>query len=80
MKASRRGSAGGAGSCPSIREGIVSTAGVENAEAIPVTTSAPDNHFGAGPDCRVIPPGFGRVVGGGRCPTVSARVISSAGV
>ena len=34
--------------------------------------SAPDDHFTASPDCRVIGPGRGRVGGAGGCPSVRA--------
>ena len=48
----------GAGDCPTIGDGVISTAGIRiAADAI----SAPDNHFAAGPHCRVIGPGLGRV-------------------
>ena len=42
--------------------------------------SAPDDHFTAGPDCRVIVSGSGRVGGAGGCPTVGAGIVSAAGV
>ena len=42
--------------------------------------SAPDDHFTAGPDCRVIVSGSGRVGGAGGCPTVRAGIVSPAGV
>jgi hypothetical protein len=48
MAVSRRGGIASAGSCPTVRDGIISAATVKNvAERIP---SAPNNHFGAGPD------------------------------
>ena len=46
----RGGRVGSAGGCPTIRDGIVSPAGVQTAEAV---KSAPDDHFTAGPDCRL---------------------------
>ena len=45
-----------------------------------VGSSAPDDHFAAGPDCRVIVSGSGRVGGAGGCPTVGAGIVSPAGV
>ena len=43
-------------------------------------SSAPDDHFTAGPHCRVIASGSGRVGSAGSCPTIGARIVSSAGV
>ena len=42
--------------------------------------SAPDDHFAAGPDCRVLLSGSGRVGGAGGCPTIGAGIVSPAGV
>ena len=42
--------------------------------------SAPDDHFTAGPDCRVNASGSGRVGGAGGCPTIRAGIVSPAGV
>ena len=42
--------------------------------------SAPDDHFTAGPHCRVIVSGIGRVGGAGGCPTIRAGIVSPAGV
>ena len=44
------GRVGGAGGCPTVGAGIVSPAGVKT---VPPSHSAPDDHFAAGPDCRV---------------------------
>ena len=44
------GCVGGAGGCPTVGAGIVSTAGVHKAAAI---ISAPYDHFSASPHCRV---------------------------
>ena len=72
------GRVGGAGGCPTVGDGVVSSAGVEMvAVAVP---SAPDDHFAAGPDCRVTISGSGRVGGAGGCPTVGDGIISAAGV
>ena len=43
-------------------------------------TSAPDDHFTAGPNCRVIVPCLGRVGGAGSCPAISAGIVSPASV
>ena len=42
--------------------------------------SAPDDHFAAGPDCRVTGSASGRVGGAGGGPTVSDGIVLSAGV
>ena len=42
--------------------------------------SAPDDHFTAGPDCRVIASGRGRVGRAGGCPTICAGIVSPASV
>ena len=42
--------------------------------------SAPDDHFTAGPHCRVIASGSGRVGRAGGCPTIRAGIVSPAGV
>ena len=47
---SASGRVGGAGGCPTVGAGIVSAAGVQIAVAV---ISAPDDHFAAGPHCRV---------------------------
>ena len=44
------------------------------------STSTPDDHFAAGPDCRVTVSGSGRVGGAGGCPTIRAGIVSPAGV
>ena len=62
--------------CRTRCSGAVSPAGVQRAVAI----SAPDDHFAAGPDCRVIVSASGRVGGAGGCPTVRAGIVSPAGV
>ena len=55
----------------------VSSTGVQKAAA---TNSAPDDHFTAGPDCRVSDSASGRVGGAGGCPTIRAGIVSPAGV
>src|SRR5947209_6228958 len=42
--------------------------------------SPPDDHFTAGPDCRLTKSGSGRVGGAGGCPTIRARIVSAAGI
>ncbi len=51
MKYSGRGRVGGAGGCPTVGAGIISPAGVQKRQ--PLVNSAPDDHFTAGPHCRV---------------------------
>ena len=82
VKLSGSGRAGGAGSNPVVgagnrQTGAVSPAGVQIAAA---AGSAPDDHFGAGPHCRVKVSGSGRAGGAGSCPTVGAGIVSPAGV
>ena len=43
-------------------------------------SSAPDDHFTAGPDCRVTPSGRGRVSRAGGCPTIGGGIVSPASV
>ena len=43
-------------------------------------SSAPDDHFTAGPHCRVNVSGSGRVGRAGGCPTIRAGIVSPAGV
>ena len=61
------GRVGCASGCPTIGAGIVSASGVEKAAAVP---AAPNDHFTAGPDCRVRSFGHRRVGGAGGCPTI----------
>src|SRR5439155_1739317 len=63
--------------CPTIGARVVSPACIKNAR---VVSPAPDNHFIAGPDCRVNISASGRVGGAGGCPTIGAGVVSPAGV
>ena len=77
MKFSGSGRACGAGGCPTIGAGIISAAGVEKGAA---GESAPDDHFAAGPHCRVRGSAIWRVGGAGGCPTVGAGTVSPAGV
>src|SRR5437763_9868665 len=51
-------------------------AGIRYANGI----SAPNDHFTAGPDCRMIRSGSGRVGGAGGSPTIRAGIVSPAGV
>jgi len=71
------GRVGSTDSCPAIRAGIVSAAGIENFSAV---KSAPHDHFTAGPHRRVTEPGSGGVGGAGGCPTIGAWIISPAAV
>ena len=54
----------------------ISPAGVQIVDVI----STPDDHFTAGPDCRVSLSGRGHVGGARGCPTVRAGIVSPAGV
>jgi hypothetical protein len=74
---SGKGRIGGGGGCPRIRAGIVSAAGVQITS---VANSAPNDHFTAGPDCRVPVTGRGRVGGAGCCPRIRAGIVSPARV
>jgi hypothetical protein len=58
---------------PTIRVGIVSPAGG-------VGSSTPDDHFIAGPHCRVPSSASGRVGRAGVRPTIGGRIVSLAGV
>src|SRR5262249_31536393 len=64
--------------CHSPSSGIIFPSAVNIGGA--VTSSSPDDHFTAGPHCRVTDSGGRRVGGAGGCPTVSAGIVSSAGV
>ena len=67
----------GASGCPTIRARIVSAARI----CIGATgSSTPDNHFAAGPYCRVIISPSGRVGDAGGCPAIDGRVVSAAAV
>ena len=48
-------------------------------KSVASSASAPDDHFTAGPDCRVRF-GQGRVGRAGGCPTVGAGIVSPAGI
>src|SRR5206468_9484904 len=72
------GCVGGGGGCPTIRAGIVSSAGVQNVEVIIIST--PDDHFTSGPDCRVAESASGHVGPAGGCPTIGAGIVSAARV
>ena len=74
---SARGRVGGAGGCPTIRAGIVSPASVEIAAAV---VSTPDDHFTAGPDCRVTARAAGALVVLVAVQRIRAGIVSPAGV
>ena len=40
--------------------------------------STPDDHFTAGPHCRVTPSGSGRIGGAGSCPSIRTGIVSPA--
>ena len=65
------GRVGGAGGCPTIGTGVVFPAGIRDVVATEKTvTSAPDDHFTAGPHCRVIDSASRRIGRAGPCPTI----------
>src|SRR5882672_9566175 len=74
---SSSGHVGGARGCPTIGARIVSAAGVQIVGTI--VLSAPDDHFAAGPHCRVTNSGRPAAGAGGR-PTVGAGIVSPTGV
>src|SRR2546426_11381038 len=45
-----------------------------------MTATAPDDHFTAGPDCRVSASAHRRVSDAGSCPTICVGIVSSTGV
>ena len=79
VTASCRGCVGDAGLRPGIGAGIVSPAAVHKIAKIAVR-SAPDDHLVAGPHCRVMLSGSGRVGGVRDCPCICAGIVSSARV
>ena len=76
---SRSGRVGGAGGCPTIRARDCISRRCSTELRLSVN-SAPDDHFTAGPHCRVKISGSGRVGGAGGCPTIRAGIVSAAGV
>src|SRR5262249_10967412 len=80
VAASIRRHIGGAGRRPSVVGGVIPSAGGKNPTTESICTSTPDDHFTAGPHCRVPGSGRGCVGGAGGCPTVGVGVVSSAGV
>ena len=70
----------GAGGCPTIGAGVVSSAGVQKKGGIEIVKSAPDDHFTSCPHCRVIVSGARRVGGAGSGPTVGGGIIPAASV
>src|SRR5205807_406490 len=71
------GRAVGAGSCPTVCAGVISSAGIQKATVVRTT---PDNHLAVSPDCRVILSASRRVGEARSCPTVRARAVPSAAV
>jgi hypothetical protein len=62
------GGVSGAGSCPTVRAGIVFAAGVRVNNG--VDNSSPDDHFTASPNSRVKVAAIGRIAGTGGCPSI----------
>src|SRR5437879_10210946 len=73
MAVSASGRISGASSGPTVREGIVSPAGV-------VGVSAPDDHFSASPNGCVAGSRNGRASGTGVGPSIGSRTVSAASV
>jgi hypothetical protein len=72
---SRSGRVAGAGRRPTVRVGIVPSPRIK-LELMSLIKSAPNDHFGAGPDaCRRVS-GVRSIRGAGGCPTVRARIVS----
>ena len=71
------GRAGGAGRRPTVSSGIISAAGVEIIAGVLPT---PDDHLGAGPDCRVNDSASWCASYVGGCPTVGAGIVSASSV
>jgi len=76
VRVSLIGRIGGTGGCPGVRAGIVSPASVQIAAG--GAKSAPDDHFTAGPNCRVEVSRLGRISRAGGCPGVRAGIVSPA--
>ena len=77
---SRSRCVGGAGLCPGVRPGIVSSASVEVMVPLVVKVATPDDHFTASPHRGMSVAASGRVVGAGSGPTVVVRIVSAAGI
>ncbi len=77
MRVSCGGRVGRAGSCPAVRVGIISAAGVKLSD---VSSSAPDDHLAAVPHCHVKFSAIGRAGRAGGYPAIGNGVISAAGV
>jgi hypothetical protein len=75
VKLSCKGSVGRAGRCPTVRDWVVLTAGVECEIR---SASAPDHHFITCPDRCVTGSSIGRVSRAGSYPTVNTGNVSSA--
>ena len=73
MAISASGRISGASSGPTVREGIVSPAGI-------VGISAPDDHFSASPNGCVAGSRNGRASGTGVGPSIGSRTVSAASV
>jgi hypothetical protein len=76
VKVSANGRIVRGGGCPAVRAGIVSPAGVTNADAL----STPDDHFTASPHCRVTVSGRGCIRSAAGRPAIRAGIVSPAGV
>ena len=83
MKASGARCIGRAGWTPGVGRRVVAPAGVKDYAGIrelSLTETTPDDHFRAGPDCRVIASRSWRIDRAGRPPSVRCWVVAPAGV
>src|SRR5262249_62384487 len=70
---------GRAGDDTSVAASILSAASIKNDVAAEVS-SAPDDHFAAGPHCRVRVSARGCIGRAGGCPTIGAGIVPAASV
>jgi hypothetical protein len=73
------GGVGGAGGCPTVRAGVVSSAGIQP-DGGGICKAAPDDHFTASPNCREISSCGGRVGGAGGYPAIRAGIVPPASI
>ena len=70
------GDISGAGTRPGIRGWMVSSATIC---ALGLVRTAPDDHFAARPNCRVVESGSGRIIGANGTPGIGSWIVSPAG-
>ena len=71
---------GGAGRCPAVDTGIVLGASIQPVRNPIKKISTPDDHFTAGPDCRMKPSGNRRIGGTRGRPAIRNGIVPSASV